>query len=120
MAEIKMEVKADISEVSALLEELFAKLADVPDEVRELLLDVSNISSELLVESEFLITSSATATIRFKPSKFLIDFSAAVRTGNFDSLFVEYPHVFSSVGNGSVELPSLPTLGKLNSDAEGI
>lgn len=107
----KPELRADTSELSALVDGLLAELPNVPDEVRQLLLNFLKFSPEL-VSFECGVAAGAVVTILLKPSQRLIDLGFAIRTGNFDFLLVEQSHGFSFVDNGLVELPILSTLEK--------
>lgn len=108
----KPELRADMSELSALLDELTPKLAEVSGEVRELLFCLRDIPPDLLVTAEFVFASRTDGTLLLKPSQLLLDLGFAIRTNKLDRLLFERSHGFSFVDNRLVELPILSTLEK--------
>lgn len=105
-------LRADAGELSALLDELTPKLADVSGELEKFLFSIRDISFDLLVVAEFVPASGACGTLLLKPSQLLLDLGVAIRTNKFDRLLFERSHGFSFVENELVELPILPTSEK--------
>lgn len=86
-----IDLAADTTELTRLIEELLSDLSDAPHEIRKLALDFLNLPFEL-VSFELGVTSGAVVTALLKPSQRLLDLRLAVRARDFDLLLVKHSH----------------------------
>jgi hypothetical protein len=83
-----IELTLDGSDLISFLEGLLAELSEAPEEIRQRALDFVQVLPEL-VSFEQGIATGTMVPLLLKPSQWLLDFRAAIRTGNFDLLIVE-------------------------------
>ena len=83
-----IELRADARGVLDLLADLNFDLANAPGEIRKLALDFSDLNPELVC-FERGVASRAVLSVLLKPTQRLLDFAAAVRTGDFEKLLIE-------------------------------
>lgn len=86
-----IELRADSQELTQFLKGLLSDLSNVSLEVRQLAFNFLQLSPEL-IRFEFRAASRTVMTALFKPSQRLLDLRSAIRTGDFDLLFVKYSH----------------------------
>jgi hypothetical protein len=86
----------DTSAVDALVGELLKHLPDSPRHVREFALNLLDGGGELF-SIEQGVAAGAVVSLLLKPTQRLLDFSLAVRTGDFDRLVVKDSHDSSIV-----------------------
>lgn len=108
MATNSIELKADTTELTCLMDGLLPEIGNAPSEVRKLFLDFFDFPAKLFC-FENSATSGAVVSVFLKPSQLFVDLSAAIRASNFDFVRVEHSHNFSFVDGGLVELPILST-----------
>lgn len=83
-----IEFTLDGSDLISFLEDLLAELSEAPDEIRQRALDFVQSLPEL-ISFEQGVATGAIVPLLLKPSQRLLDFRAAIGTGDFDLLIVE-------------------------------